>query len=116
VVSSQGDMKGKRIDLFLKEDGNELEKAVADIDVSVTLPTMFATGKHLVYTAANDTHVMNGEPVVGIQKDDQGQCKRTEGLTLTYERPIDRVLVESMTGMAPFKSNPLPACPAELRH
>jgi lipopolysaccharide export system protein LptA len=116
VVSSQGDMKGKRIDLFLKEDGNELEKAVADTEVSVTLPTMFATGKHLVYTAATDTHVMNGEPVVGIQKDDQGQCKRTEGLTLTYERPVDRVLVESMPGMAPFTSKPLPACPAELRH
>jgi LPS export ABC transporter protein LptC len=116
VVSTKGDMKGKRIDLFLKEDGNELEKAVADADVSVTLPTMFATGKHLIYTAEDDKHVMTGEPVVGVQKDDQGQCKRTEGITLTYKRAIDSVLVESMTGMAPFKSKPLPACPAELRH
>ena len=46
-------MSGNRIDLYLKESGSELERAEADGNVSVKLETLYATCKHLVYTAAD---------------------------------------------------------------
>ena len=52
LTSLQGDMSGKRIDLYLKESGNEVERAESDGTVSVKLDKLYATGKHLVYTAA----------------------------------------------------------------
>ena len=55
LKNAQGDMSGKRIDLFLKEGGNEVERAEADGNVAVKLDKLFATGRHLVYTAATDT-------------------------------------------------------------
>ena len=54
LKNAQGDMSGKRIDLFLKEGGSELERAEADGNVAVKLETLYATAKHLVYTAATE--------------------------------------------------------------
>ena len=79
-------MSGTRIDLFLHESGNEVERAVVDGKVSVKLPELVATGMHLVYTQANDTYVLTGEPASSIQKDDRGGCKQTDGSTITYDR------------------------------
>jgi lipopolysaccharide export system protein LptA len=115
LTNAQGDTTGNRIDLYLKESGGELERAEADGTVAVKLDTLYATGTHAVYTTANDTHVMTGEPVVTIQKDDKGACKRTEGSILTYERSVDRVRIEAMPGLANTNSKPLDVCPAELR-
>jgi lipopolysaccharide export system protein LptA len=115
LVSEQGDMRGNRIDLFLQESGSEVERAVLEGNVSVTLDTLFSTGRHLVYTAATDTYVLTGDPVISVQKDDQGACKETRGTTMTYERPTDRIRNVGMSRIAGFETKPLPACPAELR-
>ncbi len=52
LVSAQGDLTGDRIDLFLKEGGNELERAEADGKVVFKDTKRNATGSHLIYTAA----------------------------------------------------------------
>jgi lipopolysaccharide export system protein LptA len=116
LTSVEGDMRGDRIDLYLKPGGNELDRAELDGNVSVVVGKLFATGKHLVYTAATDTHVLTGDPVISVQKDEQGSCKETRGTTLTYERSIDRVRNVGITDIAGFQTKPLPACPVELRH
>jgi lipopolysaccharide export system protein LptA len=116
LTNIQGDMSGNRIDLFLKEGGGELERIEADANVSVKLDTLYATGKHLVYKTVDDTYVLTGDPVVGIQKDSQGACKQTDGNTMTYRRKEDSLLVEGLSGLANFRSKPLDACPAELRN
>jgi lipopolysaccharide export system protein LptA len=116
LLSVQGDVKGDRIDLYLKESGNELDRAEADGKVTVKLEKLYATGKHSVYTAEKDEYVLTGQPVEAIQKDDQGSCKKTVGAILTYLRSIDNIRVEGMPGVARSMSEPLPACPAELRH
>jgi lipopolysaccharide export system protein LptA len=116
LTNAQGDTTGKRIDLFLKENGSELERAEADGTVAVKLENLYATGKHAVYTAATDTHVMTGDPVVTIQRDEQGACKKTESNTLTYQRSVGSIRTEGMPGLANTTSKPLDACPAELRH
>jgi lipopolysaccharide export system protein LptA len=115
LTSVQGDMTGTRIDLYLQESGNEVERAEVDGKVSVKLPELYATGLHLVYTQANDTYVLNGEPAMSIQKDDRG-CKQTDGMTITYERRSMRTLAEGIQGLASTRSKPLDACPAELRN
>jgi LPS export ABC transporter protein LptC len=115
LTGAQGDLHGNRIDLYLKEGGSELDRAEADTNVEVTDVKLNATGAHMVYTAADDTYVMTGTPVVAIQKDEKNQCKQTDGTTLTYIRPVDRLRVDAMPGL-PFKSTTLQSCPAKLRH
>ena len=114
LISAEGDIVGDRIELYLKESGNELERAEADTRVSVTFERMYATGKHLVYTAATDTHVLTGDPVVSIQKDDQGACKQSRGTTLTYRRSEGSIRMEGIGGLAASDSKPIDPCPAQL--
>ena len=116
LKSVDGDMSGNRIDLFLREGGSELDRAVLDVNVAVTLDNLYATGKHLVYTAVTDTHVMTGDPVVAVQKDEQGACKETRASTLTYERSTGSIRFAAMPGIAATETRPIPACPAALRH
>jgi lipopolysaccharide export system protein LptA len=116
MKSPQAKMVGRRIDLFLKEGGNELERAEADIDVTVTLSTMVSTGKHLVYTATTDTYVLTGAPVISVKKDEKGACKETRGTTMTYNRGTDESFVSGIDGLAGFNSKPLDPCPAALRN
>jgi lipopolysaccharide export system protein LptA len=115
LASVQGDMSGNRIDLYLKESGNEVERAEVDGNVAVTLETLYATSRHLVYTADEDKYVLTGEPVVSVTKDKDGTCKETRGNTVTYRRSLDSTSVEAMAGVA-TETKPLPACPAQLRH
>jgi lipopolysaccharide export system protein LptA len=114
LKNAQGDMSGKRIDLFLKEGGSELERAEADGDVAVKLDTLFATSRHLVYTAATNIYELTGEPVISVTKDKDGSCKETRGNTVTYRRALDSTSVGAIAGVA-TETKPIPACPAELR-
>jgi lipopolysaccharide export system protein LptA len=114
LKNAQGDMSGKRIDLFLKEGGSELDRAEADGDVAVKLDALFATCRHLVYTAATNIYVLTGEPVVSVTKDKDGSCKETRGNTVTYRRALDSTSVGAIAGVA-TETKPIPACPAELR-
>ena len=115
LKSPQGDMSGNQIDLYLRESGSEVERAEVDVNVAVKLETLYATGKHLVYTAATETYVLTGDPVVSVKKDEKGACKESSGNTMTYQRATDSTRVEAATGIA-TETKPLPACPAELRH
>ena len=99
----------------MKEGGSELERAEADDNVAVKLDTLYATARHLVYTAATDKYVLTGDPVVSVKKDEQGACKETRGNTMTYLRATDSTSVTATMGIA-TETKPLPACPAELRH
>jgi lipopolysaccharide export system protein LptA len=114
--SPRGDINGNRIDLYLKATGNELDRAEADDKVAVTVEKLYATGQHLVYTAGTDTYVLTGQPAVAIQKDAQGKCNQTDGITMTYQRSTESLRAEAVPGLSAVKSKPLDACPAELRH
>jgi len=116
MVSPQANVTGRRIVLFLKEGGNELERAEADTNVTIVLEKLFATGRHLVYTAATDIYVLVGEPTVSVQKDEKGSCKETQGSTMTYDRAKDSADVVGIGGLVPFNSKPVDPCPAVLRN
>jgi lipopolysaccharide export system protein LptA len=117
LISTQGDILGDRIDLYLKESGNELDRAEADGKmVSVKLDRMYATGTHLVYTTATDIYVLDGQPVISVQKDEQGKCSESRGTRATYLRTSDSLRIEAIPGLAATESKAIDPCPAELKH
>jgi lipopolysaccharide export system protein LptA len=72
----------------------QLDHMVADGDVVVTQPNRRATGQELVYTAADDKFVLTGGPP-SIFDAEQGKIT---GVSLTFFRTDDRVLVEGEAG------------------
>ena len=107
-------MSGTRIDLFLHESGNEVERAVVDGKVSVKLPELVATGMHLVYTQANDTYVLTGEPASLDPEGRQGelQADRRQHHHLRSADPARSL--KAFKAWRRRARKPLDACLAEL--
>jgi lipopolysaccharide export system protein LptA len=100
IVGTQGDVTGDRIDLFLKEGGGELERAVAEGSVVVREGPRTATGAHLVYTPADETYVMRGRPVQIEEHLPEG-CRITEAASATFRRTtVDMQIRSNMVSPA----------------
>jgi lipopolysaccharide export system protein LptA len=93
LVGAQGDLTGSRIDLFLKEGENELERLEAEGDVTTIESNRTARGRHLTYTAADETYVMVGSPVEVVQKEPTS-CKKTLAGSLRFQRAVDNIQTE----------------------
>lgn len=96
LFGTQGDLTGEVIQLFLKESGNELERAEADGQVVLVLKerNRTATGNHLTYTPANETYVMTGTPAQ-VEERNGNECRLSSLATLTFDRFSDRMLMEN---------------------
>jgi lipopolysaccharide transport protein LptA len=109
LVGPQGDLTGDRIDLYLKEGGNELERLEADGNAVAVETNRTAVGAHLTYTAADDTYVMIGTPVEVVQKQ-TSSCKKTQAATVRFQRAVDNITTEgkpvTTTNIACPGSNP----------
>jgi lipopolysaccharide export system protein LptA len=94
-VGPTGDLTGNRIDLFLKQGANELERLEADGTVTTVENNRTSRGKHLTYTAADETYVMVGSPVELVQKEkDSTSCKKTLTGSLSFQRAVDGFTTE----------------------
>ena len=92
-----GDMTAVRILLFLKESGDELDRAEAFEGVVLREQNRETKGSKLVYTTANETYVVTGTPVKIVD-----QCQReTIGRTLTFNKGADSIVVD---GNARFRT------------
>jgi lipopolysaccharide export system protein LptA len=109
-----GDVTANRIDLYLKEDGNELERAEAHGAVTVKETLRTATGDVLIYTAADDTYKMTGNPVEAIERETPTTCKKTLGTVLTFKRSVGSIRADT-DGIVPLQVTQVP-CPAERRN
>ncbi len=89
VNGEQGDLTGRKIELYLKEASKELEKVEAYDDVVVRLETRTGTGRRLTYFTADERYLMTGVPVRVVE-----ECRVTTGKTLTFFRSTDRILVD----------------------
>ncbi len=86
----EGDMSAAKIDLYLKESGDELERAEAFEKVTLREQSRETKGAKMIYTTANETYVITGTPVTIVD-----QCKReTVGKTLTFNKGTDRIVVD----------------------
>jgi lipopolysaccharide export system protein LptA len=109
LVGAQGDLTAEKIQLFLKEGGNELERAEADGRVEVKEGQRRAKGDHLTYTAADETYVMNGNPLEA-DRYAPNECTRTIGKTLRFRRGDETLIVDGIPGVTPFNTKPI-ECP-----
>jgi lipopolysaccharide export system protein LptA len=109
IAGAQGDLTGDRIDLYLKPEGNELDRMEVNGAVGVIESARTAKGNHMTYTAAEDRYVMTGTPVEVIEVTPPN-CKKTVGATLTFRRSVSSIAVEG-NGVYGQQSTPV-ACPA----
>lgn len=116
VTGPDGDIVGERIELFLQEDGNTLQRAEAYESVTARLDGgRVATGSRLVYDAAARRYTMRGAPLTVrrqfTEKSRDGalvtRCEETKGATLTFDRSADTVSVVGANG-APSRTVPVP--------
>jgi lipopolysaccharide export system protein LptA len=94
LIGSQGDLLADRIEVFLGESGDEVDRLEAEGSVITVLPQRrAASGRHLVYTTADGRYVMVGAPVE-IQEQLEEGCRITTGATLTFFRSTDRIVAD----------------------
>ena len=93
LVGPTGDLTGNRIDLFLKEGANELERLEAHGDVTTIETNRTGRGRHLTYTAADETYVLVGTPVEVVAKEPTS-CKRTLAGSIRFQRAVDNIQTE----------------------
>ena len=80
-----GDVTAAKIELFLAEQGGQMERAEADGDVVSRQELRRAYGHHLTYNAKDGTYTMTGSPVK-VYDDTPGDCRMTEGAIATFQR------------------------------
>jgi lipopolysaccharide transport protein LptA len=90
IVGAERDVTGDRIELFLEEKDNELERAEAYGQVEVKETGRTATGNRLTYTAAAEEYFMTGAPVIVIQKS-AAECKKTTASSVKFRKAIETV-------------------------
>jgi lipopolysaccharide export system protein LptA len=80
-----GDVTAARIELYLAEQGGQLERAEADGNVVSRQELRRAYGQHLTYQPKDGTYTMTGSPVK-VYEDTPGDCRMTEGASATFQR------------------------------
>jgi lipopolysaccharide transport protein LptA len=90
----QGDITADRIDLYLKESGDEVDRAEAFAGESNTVTireqNRKTVGTHLTYTGADDRYVIVGKPATNTDA-----CgNETTGATLTFVKATDTITVD----------------------
>ena len=88
-----GDLRADRIELYLGESGDTLERVEAYGAVTVQLNGRWASGARLTYVAAEERYELSGAPVRMVEQL-ATECRETTGRTLTFFRSIDTVAVD----------------------
>jgi lipopolysaccharide export system protein LptA len=86
----QGDTTAPRIELYLKESGDEVDRAEAYDGVVLRDENRKTTGNRLTYHSADESYLVTGTPVTVVD-----ECGReTLARTLTFFRATDRIIVD----------------------
>ena len=106
-----GDVTADKIELFLAEQGGQLERAEADGNVISRQDNRRAYGQHLTYLAKDDLYTMTGRPVK-IYEQKPSSCTITEGTTLVFDRTLSTTTASgnNTTGQ---RTRTEPVCPTE---
>lgn len=99
-----GDITAAKIELFLAEQGGQLERAEADGNVVSRQELRRAYGQHLTYNTKDGTYTMTGSPVK-VYDDTPGDCRVTEGAIATFQRVAGASSVQGSDAF-PHKSGP----------
>ena len=90
LVGPEGDVTAEKIELYLKESGDELDRVEAYSDVVLHSESSKTTGVRLTYFDVDGRYVVRGIPVTTTD-----ECGReTTGRTLTFFKATDRIIVD----------------------
>ena len=92
----RGDLKADEIRVFLRSDGQTLERIEADGAVDLTMTAQWVSGDTLVFHDADGRYEMTGEPVRFIERANEG-CRETTGRRLTFFMTEDAVSVDGQS-------------------
>jgi lipopolysaccharide export system protein LptA len=106
-----GDVTSDKIELFLAEQGGQLERAEADGNVVSRQDNRRAYGQHLTYMAKDDLYTMTGRPVK-IYEQKPNSCTITEGTTLVFDRTLSTTTA-SGNNTSLQRTRTEPVCPPE---
>jgi lipopolysaccharide export system protein LptA len=106
-----GDVTGDKIELFLAEQGGQLDRAEADGNVVSRQESRRAYGRHLTYVAKDALYTMTGSPVK-LYDQSPTNCTITEGTTLIFDRSLKTSTASGNT-TAGQRTRTEPTCPAE---
>jgi lipopolysaccharide export system protein LptA len=106
-----GDVTGDKIELFLAEEGGQLERAEADGNVVSRENNRRAYGRHLTYMAKDALYTMTGTPVK-IYEQTPTNCRITEGTTLVFDRTLSTTTARG-NDTAGQRTRTEPTCPPE---
>jgi lipopolysaccharide export system protein LptA len=88
--STDGDLTAEKIELYLKGEGSDLERAEAYEAVTLRDQNRTTTGSRLTYTTADERYVVTGSPVKVVD-----ECRReTIGKTLTYLKSAETITID----------------------
>jgi lipopolysaccharide export system protein LptA len=97
-----GDVTADKIELYLAEQGGQLERAEAEGNVVSKQENRRAFGRHLTYLSKDDLYTMVGLPAK-VYDDVAPNCKFTEAATVTF-RKEGNTTAASGAGAIPQKS------------
>jgi lipopolysaccharide export system protein LptA len=106
-----GDVTGDKIELFLAEQGGQLERAEADGNVVSRQDNRRAYGRHLTYLAKDELYTMTGSPVK-LYEQTPTNCRITEGTTVVFDRSLN-TSTASGNATASHRTRTEPVCPSE---
>jgi lipopolysaccharide export system protein LptA len=110
----QGDLRSPRIVVHMAPAGNSMERLEAYMQVDLRVDARVATGSRMTYYSADERYVITGVPGKPV-KVLEG-CHETTGMTLTFFKSTDRIIVEGneerrtetkKTGCPAARSNPI---------
>jgi LPS export ABC transporter protein LptC len=88
----QGDLRSPRIVVHMAATGNSMDRLEAFMYVDLHVDIRAATGSRLTYYTAEERYVITGVPGKPV-KVIEG-CRETTGMTLTFFKSTDRIIVE----------------------
>lgn len=107
ITGPQGDLTSPRVELFLQDSGDELERAEAYDGVTLRGDGRKTTGQRLTFFGADQRYLVTGAPVTIVD-----ECGReTTGRTLTFFRATDRIVVDGNEQVRTQTRGSRTACP-----
>ena len=106
-----GDVTGDKIELFLAEEGGQLERAEADGNVVSRQDNRRVLGRHLTYRAKDALYTMTGTPAT-LYEQTPTSCRITEATTLIFDRTL-KTSTSRGNDTTGQKNRTEPVCPPE---
>jgi LPS export ABC transporter protein LptC len=93
LIGPQGDLTGETIVLTLGTNGQDIERLEAAGEVKLTEVDRITIGDQLTYVAAKEEYTVigKGKLVRMFKRDDDGNCRRSDGSSLIFSRGAENL-------------------------